>query len=185
MIKEAQSWSGVFPATLCPFCENESIDEEGLGAYFRELAEVDGVSGLVCNGHTGEVMSLLPEERARVTEILVEAVAESRRDVKTVSAVCAEGSHEAIAHARAAKEAGADAILLMPPHHWLRFGKSSQTAVGFFQDVAEGADIAIIVHQYPGLDQSRLFTRGDARNREDSAGGMHKDGDKGYEPPTL
>jgi 4-hydroxy-tetrahydrodipicolinate synthase len=37
----------------------------------------------------------------------------------------------------------------MPPHHWLRFGRSSTTAVGFFEDVAEGADIPIIVHQYP------------------------------------
>ena len=37
----------------------------------------------------------------------------------------------------------------MPPHHWLRFGRTSETAIGFFQDVAEGADIPIIVHQYP------------------------------------
>ena len=37
----------------------------------------------------------------------------------------------------------------MPPHHWLRFGRKSETAVGFFQDVAEGADVDIIVHQYP------------------------------------
>ena len=44
---------------------------------------------------------------------------------------------------------GADGILLMPPHHWLRFGRTSETAVGFFQDVAAGADIDIIVHQYP------------------------------------
>ncbi|MHC4863176.1 MAG: dihydrodipicolinate synthase family protein, partial [Planctomycetota bacterium] len=59
------------------------------------------------------------------------------------------GSLEAIDDALAAKEAGADAILLMPPHHWLRFGRSSQTAVAFFEDVAEGGGIDIIVHQYP------------------------------------
>ncbi|MBI4024937.1 MAG: dihydrodipicolinate synthase family protein [Verrucomicrobia bacterium] len=62
-------WSGVFPATLCPFHEDESINEPGLRAYFRELAGVDGVKGLVCNGHTGEIMSLRPPERARVTRI--------------------------------------------------------------------------------------------------------------------
>ena len=149
MRKDGQPWSGVFPATLCPFLDDETIDEEGLRSYFRELAEVEGVNGLVCNGHTGEVMSLRPDERVRVTEILVETVAHSHREVKAVTAVCAEGSHEAMEHARAAKGAGADAILLMPPHHWLRFGRSSRTAVGLFEDVAEGADIAIIVHQYP------------------------------------
>ena len=36
----------------------------------------------------------------------------------------------------------------MPPHHWLRFGRSAQTAVGFFEDVAS-AGVDIVVHQYP------------------------------------
>ena len=37
----------------------------------------------------------------------------------------------------------------MPPHHWLRFGRTSAEAVGFIADVAEGADIDIVIHQYP------------------------------------
>jgi len=139
-------WSGVFAATLCPFKEDYSIDEEGLRAYARYLASVDGLKGLVCNGHTGEVMGLRTAERARVTQILSDEV---RHRVKIVSGICTEGSFEAIDHALAAKEVGADAILLMPPHHWLRFGRDSRTAVGFFEDVAEGADLPIIVHQYP------------------------------------
>ncbi len=137
-------WTGVLPATLCPFNDDDSIDETGLREYVRYLASVDGITGLVCNGHTGEVMSLRNHERARVTEIIADEVGHK---VKVVSGVCAEGSDEAIAQALAAKSVGADAILLMPPHHWLRFGRTSETAVGFFQDVADGADIDIIVHQ--------------------------------------
>ncbi len=144
--QEDQPWAGVFPATLCPFHEDESIDEEGLRSYMRELAAVDGVKGLVCNGHTGEITSLRPIERARVTALVAE---ETKGKVKVVSGVSAEGSLEATDYAIAAKEAGADAILLMPPHHWLRFGRTSETAIGFFQDVAEGANTPIIVHQYP------------------------------------
>jgi 4-hydroxy-tetrahydrodipicolinate synthase len=142
-------WMGVFPATLCPFNEDEAIDEEGLSEYMRELASVEGIKGLTCNGHTGEIMSLRANERARITTIVKEAVADLPRQVKVISGVSAEGSLEAIDQALAAKEAGADGILLMPPHHWLRFGRSPQTAVGFFEDVAEGSDIPIIVHQYP------------------------------------
>ncbi|MEM7009840.1 MAG: dihydrodipicolinate synthase family protein [Verrucomicrobiota bacterium] len=145
---KSQPWTGVYPATLCPFLDDESIDEDGLRTYIAELANVDGVRGLTCNGHTGEIMSLRPDERARVTQIVREAVDASGRDVKVISGVSAEGSFEGIDHAAAAKDAGADAILLMPPHHWLRFGRSSETAVGFFQDVAEPG-IDIIVHQYP------------------------------------
>ena len=142
-------WAGVFPATLCPFFDDESIDEEGLQTYIDELARVDGVKGLTCNGHTGEIMSLRPFERDRVTQIVAETVRATGRDVKVISGVSAEGSLEGVDHAVAAKQAGADAILLMPPHHWLRFGRSLRTAVGFFEDVAEGADIPIVVHQYP------------------------------------
>lgn len=150
----SRPWSGVFPATLCPFLddEKESIDEDGLRVYIDELARVEGIRGLTCNGHTGEIMSLRPAERNRVTAIVRKTVdqanAETGREVKVISGVSAEGSLEAADHARAAGEAGADAILLMPPHHWLRFGRSPETAVGFFQDVAE-AGVDIIVHQYP------------------------------------
>lgn len=143
------AWGGVFPATLCPFRSDESIDEDELRHYLRGVLAVEGVRGVVTNGHTGEIMSLLPTERARVTAVAREVAQEQGSGKKVVSGVSAEGSLEAIDHALAAKQAGADAILLMPPHHWLRFGRSSESAVGFVRDVAEGADVPIIVHQYP------------------------------------
>jgi len=139
-------WAGVFAATLCPFHINESIDEEGLVVYMQELAAVDGIEGVVCNGHTGEIMSLRHSERAEVTRVTAKAAGQK---VKVISGVSGEGSVDAIDQALAAKEVGADGILLMPPHHWLRFGRTPETAIGFFQDVAEGSDIPIIVHQYP------------------------------------
>jgi 4-hydroxy-tetrahydrodipicolinate synthase len=140
---------GVFAATLCTFREDESLDEAGLRAYIRALCAVPGLKGLVPNGHTGEIMSLREAERARVTRIFAEEVKCSGKPVKVISGVCGEGSLSAIDHALAAKEAGADGILLMPPHHWLRFGRSSVEAVGFMADVAEGADVDIVIHQYP------------------------------------
>jgi len=140
---------GVFAATLCAFREDESLDEAGLRAYIRELAAVPGLKGLVPNGHTGEIMSLREKERADVTRIVAEEVESSGKRLKVISGVCGEGSLSAIDQAIAAKKAGADAILLMPPHHWLRFGRSSAEAVGFIADVAEGADIDIVIHQYP------------------------------------
>lgn len=149
-----QPWAGVFAATLCAFHEDESLDEQGLCRYIREIANVDGIQGIVCNGHTGEIMSLRPHERARVTQLIRKTLGDLSRQVKLVSGVSAEGSLEAIDHAIAAREAGADAILLMPPHHWLRFGRSAQTAVGFIHDVAEAGGVDIIVHQYPAWSKA-------------------------------
>ncbi len=139
------AWSGVFAATLCPFREDYGIDEDDLAQYLAWVAQHDGVRGIVVNGHTGEITSLRNPERARVVEVAVASVPAGK---KVVSGVCAEGSHDAIDQALAAKVSGANAILLMPPHHWLRFGRSSQTAIGFIEDVA-AAGISIIVHQYP------------------------------------
>jgi len=76
-------WMGVFPAMLCAFHDDERIDEEGLRGYTRELCAVDGLKGLVCNGHTGEIMSLRPNERAEVTRIVAEEV--KKRGVKIIS----------------------------------------------------------------------------------------------------
>jgi len=149
MISSPSPWAGLFAATLCSFHEDQSLDEVGLAEYFADLAKVDGMRGLVCNGHTGEIMSLLPAERIRVTQILAETVATSGSNIKVVSGVSAEGTLEAIEHAVAAQEAGADAILLMPPHHWLRFGRLSSTAISFCMEVADSAGIDVVLHQYP------------------------------------
>jgi 4-hydroxy-tetrahydrodipicolinate synthase len=154
MISNHSPWAGVFAATLCPFHKDQSLDEAGLAEYFADLAKVDGIRGMVCNGHTGEIMSLLPSEQVRVTQILAQTVAQTQSLVKVVSGVSAEGTLEAIEHAIAAKEAGADAILLMPPHHWLRFGRLSSTAISFCTEVADRAEIDIILHQYPAWTKS-------------------------------
>ena len=78
-------WAGVFAATLCPFHEDESIDEEGLRSYIAEVAGVPGIKGVTCNGHTGEVMSLRPQERAQVTSIVAEAARGHTPEVKVIS----------------------------------------------------------------------------------------------------
>jgi 4-hydroxy-tetrahydrodipicolinate synthase len=103
------------------------------------------VKGVTCNGHTGEIISPRAVERERVTRIVAKAVrsaagawiggrmglidgdrntdgngashASGGLPVKLISSVSAEDSVEPIDRALAAKAAGADAILLMPPHH--------------------------------------------------------------------
>src|SRR5262245_592721 len=97
----ADPWKGVFPATLCPFLDDESIDEDGLYQYIRELADVPGIKGVTCNGHTGEIMSLRAGERAQVTRVVADAVRDSGKSIKVISGVSAEGSLEAIDHAQA------------------------------------------------------------------------------------
>ncbi|MCR4426174.1 MAG: dihydrodipicolinate synthase family protein [Firmicutes bacterium] len=141
-----QEWSGVFPAIAVPLKSDLSIDEPGFRRYVRWLAGIDGLKGLVVNGHTGEITCMSREERKRLAQIAVEEV---EGKLSIVSGVSSESTAGAIEDALAAQEAGAAGILLMPPHLWLRFGMKKAAPVKFFSDVASAIDIKIIVHLYP------------------------------------
>lgn len=154
-MKNKEKWSGVFPAVLVPFNEDDSIDEESFRKLVKWVANHEGVSGIVVNGHTGEIMTLLPDERARVVEI---AVDELNGKIPVISGVSAEGTIETIQHAQAVEQAGGEGILLMPPHSWLRFSMQHTSPVNYFKDVANAINIGIVVHQYPADTKSSYTT---------------------------
>ena len=86
---------------------------------------------------------------------MTEICAEECGDVMTIiSGVNCENTIESIEMAKEAKEAGADGILLMPPHMWLRFGMHPDAPFEYVKDVAEGADIDIIIHLYPATSKA-------------------------------
>lgn len=143
----SQVYKGILPALQVPFQSDLSIDEAELRRFTQWLVSHQGIGGLVTNGHTGEVFALTAEQRARVTRIVAE---EAKGKVPVVSGVCCEGITDAVEHARMARDAGASAILLMPPHGWLRFGmQQPDNVVDYFRAVGEGSGLDIIVHIYP------------------------------------
>ncbi|WP_125589988.1 dihydrodipicolinate synthase family protein [Companilactobacillus jidongensis] len=150
---KTKNFHTIFPAISVPMNDDDSINEPEFRAYLRWLESFydDGIKGIVTNGHTGEITALSREERKRVTQIAAEEVGDK---MTIVSGVSSENTKGAIETARDAKEAGADGILLMPPHMWLRFSMSSRSPFEFVKDVAEGADIDIILHLYPAYTKA-------------------------------
>ncbi|MFY9901851.1 MAG: dihydrodipicolinate synthase family protein [Trichococcus sp.] len=148
---KVKNWKTIFPAISIPLNDDYSINEAELRPYVRWLASFDEIGGLVCNGHTGEITSLTRAERARVVEIVAEEVGDR---MTIISGINCENTQESIEMAREAKEAGADGILLMPPHMWLRFGMNPAAPFEYVKDVADGADIDIIIHLYPATSKA-------------------------------
>ena len=112
---KVKTFKTIFPAVSVPLNDDYSINEPEFRAYLRWIKTFygKGMDGLVCNGHTGEITGLTRAERKRVVEIY----AEECGDVMTIiSGVNCENTAESIEMAKEAKEAGADGILLMPPH---------------------------------------------------------------------
>lgn len=143
---KTQNYKTILPAICVPLKEDESIYEEELRRYVSWLADFDEIGGLVTNGHTGEITSMSLTERARVTRIVAEEVGDR---VMVISGICSEGTQTAITEAKAAQEAGADGILLMPPHIWLRFGVTQEAVINHYRKIAAAIDIGIIIHLYP------------------------------------
>ena len=137
---------GILPAMQVPYHDDYRIDEGELRRFTRWLVGHDGIGGLVTNGHTGEVFALSPAERAEVTRIVA---SEAGGRAPVISGICAEGIQEAVEHAHRAKEAGAQGLLVMPPHYWLRFGMQPQHVLDHFTAIGEAVGINLIVHVYP------------------------------------
>ncbi|AOB31234.1 dihydrodipicolinate synthetase [Bordetella sp. H567] len=137
---------GIIPAIAVPFHSDYRIDEAELTRFARWLADQDGVVALMTNGHTGEVFSLTPRERAQVTRIAAQAVAGV---CPVVSSIVCEGIGDAVEQAGMAKEAGAQALDIMPPHHWLRFGFRPRHCLDYFDAIGQASGLPLIVHVYP------------------------------------
>jgi len=140
------NFRGLIPAMAVPFRPDFSIDEQELASFARWLAAQPGVVGMMTNGHTGEVFSLTPRERAEITRIVSGAVGGS---CPVISSIICEGIKDAIEQAQWAKDAGAQALDIMPPHHWLRFGFRQSHVIDYFQAVGKASGLPLIVHVYP------------------------------------
>lgn len=152
---KVKKYDTVFPAISIPWNDDGTVNEKELRAYVNWLADFEGMDGLVVNGHTGEITSIPQDMRVKLTSIVADEVGDRMTIVSGVSSDCTE---VAIEEAKRQKEAGADGIMLMPPHIWLRFSMKQQSAFEFYQDVANGADIDIVVHLYPATSLAHIET---------------------------
>jgi 4-hydroxy-tetrahydrodipicolinate synthase len=139
-------FSGLLPASVLPVDEQEQIDEAELRTLIRFLLSVQGVGGIVCNGHAGDVWALTRAQKRRVIEVHVD---EARGRLPIIAGVDANSTREALELAADARDAGAAGVLVLPPSGMR--APNHDVAVAYFEDLARGVDIAIIAFQYPKM----------------------------------
>lgn len=137
---------GIIPAIAVPFKPNYEIDESELSKFARWLASQPSIKALMTNGHTGEVFSLTARERTEVTRITVRAVGDL---CPVISSIVCEGIRDAVEQAKWAQDAGASALDVMPPHHWLRFGFKPEHCLDYFDAIGNATGLPLVVHIYP------------------------------------
>jgi dihydrodipicolinate synthase/N-acetylneuraminate lyase len=102
----------VVVATALPYDEQLDVDLDRFAEHVAWLAD-NGCHGVTPNGSLGEYQVLSDDERAAVVRTAVQAAPDA---FNVVPGVAAYGAREACAWAQQAAEAGADAVLLLPPN---------------------------------------------------------------------
>lgn len=135
-------FKGSLVALITPMCEDGSVDEKAYAA-FVDWQIKEGTHAVVPVGTTGESPTLSHEEHRRVVEIAVE-VAKGR--VPVIAGAGSNSTEEAISLTRHAKEAGANAALIVTPY----YNKPTQEGMFLhFTAIAEAVDLPIIIYNIP------------------------------------
>jgi 1-pyrroline-4-hydroxy-2-carboxylate deaminase len=122
-------FEGILPAVTTPFDETDQIDVDALKANVEAMLEA-GVHGFVATGTMGEAAGLSREERRTVVRAVVEQTG-GRGPV--VAGVSSGSARQSLEYARDAKEAGADAIMSLPP---LGYRADPDEVIAFFTELA-------------------------------------------------
>jgi 4-hydroxy-tetrahydrodipicolinate synthase len=135
-------------AMITPFRDGR-IDVEALERLI-EFQVQNGTAAVVPCGSTGESATLTHDEHAEVVRLVVKYV---RGRVPVIAGTGSNSTTEAISLTRAAKEAGADAALLISPY----YNKPTQEGIyRHYQAVAESTRFPIIVYNIPGRTASKI-----------------------------
>ncbi|WP_107766442.1 5-dehydro-4-deoxyglucarate dehydratase [Nocardioides terrigena] len=134
----AQLKSGLLSFPVTHFADDLSFDEAGYRKHLAWLAQYP-VAGLFAAGGTGEGFSLTLEETDQVVRSAVHEVA----GAVPVLAPATGSTANAIVQAKAARAAGADGLLLMPPY----LTEASQAGlVEHVSRVCEATDLGVVVY---------------------------------------
>ena len=131
---------GSIPALVTPFAAGR-VNE----AAFRDLVEWqidEGSNALVPCGTTGEGATLSDDEHRRVIEITVDV---ARGRVPVIAGCGSNNTAHAIELTKAAKAAGADAALHVPPY----YNRPNQDGIYAHLSAVAGLDIPVILYNVP------------------------------------
>ncbi|MDQ3700770.1 MAG: dihydrodipicolinate synthase family protein [Chloroflexota bacterium] len=131
-------WRGIFTIPVTPFHEDMEIDVDSLRSQLDFCVEA-GAAGIVHPVMASEFFTLSDEERLRLMPVVTRQV---NGRLPVVIGVAATGVQGARALASAARDAGADAVIAMPPYI-TKF--SPDDVLRYFTAIAEAAGVPVFI----------------------------------------
>jgi len=136
-------FEGIIPPVMTPLNDDFSVDEGGFADVIEYMID-KGVHGIIVGGTTGEFYALSPEERVRQFQFSKEVI---KGRVPLICGVNDISTKGACAFAEAARDAGADGLLVAAPYYSL----PTQTEHAIHSlAIDRAANLAIMLYNYPG-----------------------------------
>jgi 4-hydroxy-tetrahydrodipicolinate synthase len=133
---------GILVPNVTPFTRQGELDLEVLRACVRFWAENE-VSGLVPCGSNGEAPYLSREERRRVIETVVD---EANGKIPVVAGTGSMSTWETIQLTKDAKDAGADAALIVTPFY---YKLTTREIIEHYRSILKSVNIPVAVYNVP------------------------------------
>ncbi|KAJ2906648.1 uncharacterized protein MKZ38_000903 [Zalerion maritima] len=160
---------GIYAPTMTFFTDDEELDIPTIKRHAVRLAKA-GLAGLVTMGSNGEAAHCTRAEKCAVTRATREALDEAGFKNFPVIIGATEGSvRGTIDLCKMAKKEGADYALILPPSYF-RALMDEEAIVDYFNDVANGSPLPLILYNYPGavagidMDSDTLIKLADNKN---------------------
>ena len=134
---------GLIPPVITPRTDVHSFPEDGFAAVTDYMIE-KGVHGIIVGGTTGEFYALSPEERVRQFRFAKEII---KTRVPLVCGVNDISTKGAGGFAEAARDAGADGILVAAPYYSL---PTELENAAHCLAIDKAANLPIMLYNYPG-----------------------------------
>ncbi|VAW15686.1 4-hydroxy-tetrahydrodipicolinate synthase [hydrothermal vent metagenome] len=151
-------FNGSITALITPFRDG-GVDKKALGDLV-EWQIKEGTNGLVPVGTTGESPTVSHDEHRQIVSLVIE-IAAGR--VPVIAGAGSNSTSEAVALAKFARDAGADAILTVSPY----YNKPNQEGLfQHFKAVAQAIDIPVILYNIPGRSIVEISVETMVRLRE-------------------
>jgi len=140
-----EPYKGVLPIAPTIFHENGDLDLEG-NRRVMDLMVDQGVDGICILANFSEQFLLTDAEREEVMRLSIEQVAGRVPVIVTTSHF---STRIAAARAKAAADAGAKMLMMMPPYHGALLKADEQGMIEHFKMVADACGIPIILQDAP------------------------------------
>ena len=135
-------WSGVFPALLTPFTENDQLDLSLFEINLQAQLEA-GVAGIILGGTLGESSVLSAKEKE---ELVKSAIKYLKGRIPVVLNIAEGSTREALSQVKLAEQWGVQGLMVLPP---MRYKTDHRETVSWFTTIARSTDLPIMIYNNP------------------------------------